>query len=83
MPGQFVELFYGCEGENAGSFNHICISVEDIDAACAQVLAAGYPVDRMPELGCDGNKQAWLVDPDGNRIELMQLMPGCPQEKQY
>ncbi len=83
VQGQFVELFYGCNADNAGSFNHICLSVEDIDAMCAQILAAGYPMDRMPEVGCDGNKQAWVVDPDGNRIELMQLMPGCPQEKQY
>jgi len=83
VPGQFVELFYNRKAENAGSFMHICLSVEDIDAACKQIMDAGYPVDRMPSMGCDGNMQAWVTDPDGNSIELMQLMPGCPQLKEY
>ena len=83
VPGQFIELFYDRKTENAGSFMHVCISVEDINAFCKKVIEAGYPVDRMPSLGCDGNWQAWLTDPDGNQIELMQLMPGCPQEKIY
>ena len=27
----------------------------------------------------DGNRQAWLEDPDGNRIELMEMAPDCLQ----
>ena len=26
-------------------------------------------------MGADGNWQAWIEDPDGHRIELMQMMP--------
>jgi lactoylglutathione lyase len=33
-----------------------------------------------PKLGLDGNRQAWFEDPDGNRIELMQMLPGNMQE---
>ena len=29
--------------------------------------------------GLDGNRQAWLEDPDGNRIELMEMAPDCLQ----
>ncbi len=83
VPGQFIELFYGRKGENSGSYNHICILVDDIQAECDRINATGYKMDRMPEMGCDGNWQAWITDPDGNRIELMQLMPGCPQLSTY
>jgi lactoylglutathione lyase len=31
------------------------------------------PLARPKSLGADGNFQAWIEDPDGNRIELMQL----------
>jgi lactoylglutathione lyase len=29
--------------------------------------------------GLDGNRQSWLQDPDGNRIELMEMAPDCLQ----
>ena len=30
-------------------------------------------------MGADYNHQAWIEDPDGNRIELMQMMPKAMQ----
>ena len=30
-------------------------------------------------MAADKNWQAWIEDPDGNRIELMQIMPDCLQ----
>ena len=30
-------------------------------------------------MGADYNYQAWIEDPDGNRIELMQMMPDSMQ----
>jgi lactoylglutathione lyase len=30
-------------------------------------------------MALDGNRQAWIEDPDGHRIELMQLSPDCLQ----
>ena len=32
-------------------------------------------------MGADGNLQAWIEDPDGNRIELMQMDPNNMQSK--
>jgi lactoylglutathione lyase len=28
-------------------------------------------------MAIDRNNQAWIEDPDGNRIELMQMAPDC------
>jgi lactoylglutathione lyase len=32
-----------------------------------------------PKMGLDGNLQAWIRDPDGNVIELMQIADASPQ----
>jgi len=42
---------------------------------------SGVVIDRPIKEGKDGNLQAWIVDPDGNRIELMQIMPNSLQAK--
>ena len=35
---------------------------------------------REPKLGLDGNNQCWIMDPDGHRIEFMQMLPGNMQD---
>lgn len=48
--------------------------VEDARKAAEQVRAAGYPVIREPDARDSGYKLTTIVaDPDGNRIELVQL----------
>jgi lactoylglutathione lyase len=37
--------------------------------------ARGVPLSQAKKVGPDGNLQAWIEDPDGNRIELMQMAP--------
>lgn len=82
-PGQFVELFYdGTEGaprEGEAGFNHLCFAVEDIHEATRQVLDSGFKMDSMPTQGADHNWQSWVTDPNGVRIELMQIDPQSPQ----
>ena len=78
-PGQFLELFYGGENGNPWEdtqigFNHLCLEVDDIFAMVERVREAGYPIDAEPKLGSDHNWQAWIKDPNGVRIELMQIM---------
>ena len=34
-----------------------------------------------PGFGSDGNVQAWIRDPDGRDIELMQLSPDSEQAR--
>ena len=83
-PGQFLELFYGGETDNPWNdrligFNHLCLEADDIFAAVKNVRGSGYPIDIEPKQGSDFNWQAWITDPNGIRIELMQIMPDSPQ----
>jgi catechol 2,3-dioxygenase-like lactoylglutathione lyase family enzyme len=76
----FVELFRAEPGEpeKPRSWQHICLEVEDVKAAVQQLRAAGLEVTD-PNLGSDGSWQAWLQDPDGNRIELHSYTPESKQ----
>ncbi len=81
--GQFVELFYNGKKENPFKsenigFNHLCFQVEDIYQAVEQVKRAGFAIDVEPKQGMDFNWQAWTTDPNGVRIELMQISPESP-----
>jgi lactoylglutathione lyase len=83
---QFLEVFPEGVGERAADrdavgYNHICLEVVDIDVALRELGAAGVPLVREKQMGADGNWQAWIEDPDGHRIELMQMMPDSLQAK--
>jgi catechol 2,3-dioxygenase-like lactoylglutathione lyase family enzyme len=83
---QFIELFYPKQEEAANEkarigFSHMCFVVDDMKRTEAEILKRGGTLDKPIKLGADGNYQAWLKDPDGNRIELMQIMPESPQAK--
>ena len=80
-PNQFIELFYNGTGSQNGNFSHLCLKVDDINAATKRVEDAGYKIDSGPSQGMDGNWQSWVKDPDGTRIELMQISPESPQAK--
>ncbi|MCL5270108.1 MAG: VOC family protein [bacterium] len=53
---------------------HICLEVDDIQATAAALRERGVDVSEI-KLGGDQSWQAWLADPDGNRIELHQYTP--------
>lgn len=81
--GQFVELFYGGTEENPWrptlmGFDHLCFAVDDIHASSQQVKDAGYELTSEPKMGVDYNWQSWTMDPNGIRVELMQLDPRSP-----
>ena len=65
---------YGVEQYEMGTaFGHIALSVPDVVAACDQVRAAGGKVTREPGPVKGGNTFiAFVVDPDGYKIELIQ-----------
>ncbi len=80
--GQFIELFYSDGGfEGKSSYNHLCIEVPDCVKAADELKQAGVEIDVMPQQGKDLNWQLWIRDPDGNRIEIMQIDPDAPQAK--
>ncbi len=72
----FIELFEGQLNTPAEkqSFRHICLEVDDIEATVADLQARGIEVSPIT-LGKDHSYQAWITDPDGNRIELHQYTP--------
>lgn len=75
---QYIELFPDAVGESAPpfanvGFNHLCLEVDNIDEAIAELTSKGVVLTAEKKMGVDHNYQAWIADPEGNRIELMQL----------
>jgi lactoylglutathione lyase len=80
---RFIEVFPGGpspeERPEKQSFMHICLSVDDLNATVESLREQGVAIDTEPTMGLDFNMQAWIADPDGNKIELMQYSPESPQ----
>jgi len=81
---QYLEVFPGAEndrapGWDANGLNHVCLTVDNIDTVLAQIERAGLTLLLPLKTAIDGNRQAWLEDPDGNRIELMEMAPASLQ----
>ena len=53
---------------------HFCFEVDGLEALCAKLEGQGIKV-RPISVGMDHSKQAWIKDPDGNDIELMEYTP--------
>lgn len=74
---QYIEIFPKGVGEtparNAVGFTHLCVAVSDLEVTVAALEAAGVTIDVALKTGKDGNRQAWISDPEGNRIELMEM----------
>ena len=75
---QYIELFPDAVGDSAPpfanvGFNHLCLEVDNIDEAIAELTSKGVVLTAEKKMGVDHNYQAWIADPEGNRIELMQL----------
>ncbi len=60
-------------------FQHLGVDVKDIDAAYKRAMDAGakelLPVRKVKAKGIEA-KQAFVAGPDGERIELMQIISG-------
>jgi len=81
---QYLEVFPGAQndrapGWDANGLNHVCLTVDNIDTVLAQIDKAGLTLLLPLKTAIDGNRQAWLEDPDGNRIELMEMAPASLQ----
>ena len=62
--GQLKEL------DQEGRYQHFCLQVDGLEAECAALKQKGVEITPI-KVGMDESKQAWIADPDGNRIELM------------
>lgn len=82
MQGFFLEIIEPHDGSpvtpEGGLFPHIAIEVDDIDAALADVKAAGVTAFKteqpsaMPIFG--GIRNIFFYGPDGEQVELIQHM---------
>ena len=75
-----VEVWGGIVAElTAGTrYKHFCLEVIGLDEYCAKLKARGMEVSEI-SLGMDHSRQAWVTDPDGNQIELMEYGPASLQ----
>ncbi|BBJ28387.1 VOC family protein [Athalassotoga saccharophila] len=82
---QFIELFYGGKkkehSQNEAGFSHLCFEVDDIQKVAEELKKKNVIIDVDPKQGKDFNWQCWIKDPDGNRIELMEISDKSPQYK--
>lgn len=82
----YIELLPGGTGragdQQAAGLNHLCLTTPDIEATAAHLAKVGVPLVSPldpAKRGVDGNRGMWVVDPDGNRIEIMEMAPSCDQ----
>lgn len=52
-------------------YKHFCLEVTGLDEFCKTLQSKGVAVSSI-SLGMDNSRQAWIADPDGNAIELME-----------
>jgi lactoylglutathione lyase len=81
---QFLELFPDGEGNDVPdsrrtAINHFCLETADIEATGQALRDNGVMLTVEPKMGADYNRQCWIADPDGNRIEFMQMMSNSMQ----
>jgi lactoylglutathione lyase len=77
--GARLELTYnhGVDSYDLGTgYNHIAITVEDIDARLAELAKQGIEPEKPPYTVREGGSRLCFVrDPDGYRIELIERGP--------
>jgi lactoylglutathione lyase len=86
--GQTYEL---CSPEGAGRTrpntwqsyggNLVSIQVDSVEQTVEELRRRGTAILAEPKVGADKNTQAWILDPDGNRVELMYIHPDSPQAR--
>ena len=68
-----TEVWGGNMGEltTGTRYKHFCLEVIDLDEYCEMLKSKGVAVSEI-SMGMDNSRQAWIADPDGNAIELME-----------
>jgi lactoylglutathione lyase len=52
-------------------YKHFCLEVVSLEEYCKELRSQGVE-DSDISMGMDNSRQAWIADPDGNQIELME-----------
>lgn len=85
--GQYLELCLG--GDRRPNFDdkksvgvrHIAFTVENLERSKKEMEERGVKFDSEILKLRDNNFTAYLFDPDGNKLELVQLTPDSPHYK--
>lgn len=82
----YIELLPGGKGragdQQATGLNHLCLTTPDIEMTVRELAKAGVPLTTPldpSKRGVDRNRGCWITDPDGNRIEIMEMAADCVQ----
>jgi lactoylglutathione lyase len=60
---------------------HVSVQVDSVEETVEKLREKGAAILIEPKTGADKNTQAWILDPDGNRVELMYIHPDSPQAR--
>ncbi len=63
---------------NGTRYRHFCLEVTGLDEYRKTLIDRGVAVTEIT-MGMDNSRQAWIADPDGNQIELMEYGPSSLQ----
>ena len=78
-PSQFIEIFPNGSGEQTDNdvigIKHICIEVDNAAKCLEELRSRGAPIDTELKTGISRCIQFWTHDPDGNKVEFMELPP--------
>ena len=69
------------EARGGAGWNHLALQIDDVDAAFRHLSALGVPFQAEPADYPEGEgimRIAFLTDPDGNTIELLQSLQPLP-----
>lgn len=83
-PGQFIEIFPNGTEEHTPTqetigYAHLCFEVDNAAQTLAELRNRGAPIDVELKRGFSRCIQFWTHDPDGNRIEFVELPPDSLQ----
>lgn len=70
---------FGRNNNDIGSA-HVCFTVDDLDETRQKLEAAGLSLIGPPTTPADGTSFAFLRDPDGISVEILQVGPGATLE---
>jgi lactoylglutathione lyase len=85
--GQFIELFTNGKTKvdqprDAIGYQHFCLLVDDLEQALQHLAGMNVHPHRGPFAGRAQYRIAFISDPDGNIIELMQMQPESPMYRE-
>jgi len=69
----FIEVFekQSASFDESNVINHLCLEVENMDEAIAQIRSRGVSITDK-KFGIDDTWQSWTADPNGVKIELFE-----------